>query len=98
MARSVTRGLARLPREASLSLPPIPPSRTSFSPFLSRGRDDLEVVRDGEGWRWRWSRLSHLPINSQIAGRVSPPSLPSYLSNISAMVSPLNSRGLTQKF
>ena len=90
---SVTTELARLPEEASLSLPPSR-SPSSFWRFLSRGREELEVVRDGEDWRW--SRVSHLITNTQIASKV--PSLPPYLSNISAMVSPLNSRGLTQKF
>ena len=77
--------------EARLSVPRSG-SRISFSLFLSLGLAERTVVRDGEGWRW--SRVSHLITTSQMLTSFFPP----YLSNISAMVSPLNSRGLTQKF
>ena len=78
--------------EARLSVPPPSWSRIGFSLFLSLGQAGRRVVTDGEGWRW--SSVSHLITTSQMLTSISPPDL----SNISAMVSPLNSRGLTQKF
>ena len=91
MMTSVIAELAGLRQQAWLSLPPSG-SPSSFSRFLSLGQADRAVVREAEGWRW--SRVSHL--KQTVNHLVRDFSL--YLSNISAMVSPLNSRGLTQKF